>query len=335
MAKLIPNDLVPERNILPSNSLPKSQSGFLHSLTSNAYVMLSLTTVLWAMNAVMARLVVDNVSPMLLVMLRWLIACSVLAVIARGAIKADWPVLRQRLPYIAIMGAFGYTAFNALFYAAGHHTTALNIAILQGSMPVLVLLAGVLVLREMASPIQWIGTALTLLGVAAVASGGDIARLKNFTFNIGDIWLLIACILYSAYTIGLRKRPAVSGLSFFAIMAVAATVSSIPLAYAEYVQGQMLWPTTKGWWLILFIGLGPSLIAQLMFMRGVELIGPLRSGIFINLVPVFGAILAIFILGESFGWHHGVALLLVLGGIAIAERGRKNNVTAPARDTAH
>ena len=119
--------------------------------------MLSLTTLLWAMNAVMARLVVGNVSPMLLVMLRWLIACSVLAVIARGAIKADWPVLRQNLPYIAVMGTFGYTAFNALFYAAGHHTTALNIAILQGSMPVLVLLAGVLVLREIASPIQWIG----------------------------------------------------------------------------------------------------------------------------------------------------------------------------------
>jgi drug/metabolite transporter (DMT)-like permease len=97
----------------------------------------------------------------------------------------------------------------------------------------------------------------------------------------------------------------------------------VPLAAAEFANGAALWPGWKGWLLVLFIGLGPSLLAQLTFMRGVELIGPMRSGVFINLVPVIGPIFAILILGEKFSWHHGLALLLVLGGIWVAEWGRK------------
>jgi drug/metabolite transporter (DMT)-like permease len=109
------------------------------------------------------------------------------------------------------------------------------------------------------------------------------------------------------------------------LLAAAAVITSIPLAAIEAWQGAALWPTWQGWLLIIFIALGPSLLSQLMFMRGVQLIGPLRSGIFINLVPVVGPLFAVLILGETFAWHHGVALVLVLGGIWIAERGRHSN----------
>jgi drug/metabolite transporter (DMT)-like permease len=302
--------------------LPTPAARLFQTLTGNAYLMLLAAMMLWAMNTVAARLAVGNISPMLLVLLRWVLACAVLMVIAREPLRKDWPVLRTRLPFIFIMGALGYTAFNALFYVAGHHTTAINIGILQGSMPILVLVAGALALRETANAIQWLGTGFTILGIAVVASGGDLTRLASLRINIGDIYMLIACVLYAGYTVGLRRRPAASSLGFFAVMAGAATITSVPLAAAEFMGGAMLWPTWKGWLLVLFIGLGPSLLAQLTFMRGVQLIGPVRSGIFINLVPVIGPVFAILILGEQFGWHHGLALGLVLGGIAVAERGR-------------
>jgi drug/metabolite transporter (DMT)-like permease len=303
--------------------LPTPVARSFRLITGNAYIMLLTAMLLWAMNTVAARLAVGEISPMLLVLLRWILACGILLVIARDALKADWPLLKTRLPYVFFMGALGYTAFNALFYAAGHHTTAINMGIMQGSMPILVMVTGVMVLREHANIWQWVGTGFTLLGIALVASGGDLSRLKDFTFNIGDIWMLIACLLYAGYTVALRKRPAASGLGFFAVMAAAAAVTSVPLAAGEFMNGAVLWPGWKGWLLVLFIGLGPSLLAQLTFMRGVELIGPMRSGVFINLVPVIGPIFAILILGEKFSWHHGLALLLVLGGIWIAEWGRK------------
>jgi drug/metabolite transporter (DMT)-like permease len=97
-------------------------------------------------------------------------------------------------------------------------------------------------------------------------------------------------------------------------------VTSLPLVAYEMAAGTVQWPTPKGWLIMLFIGLFPSFLAQLFFMRGVELIGPGRAGLFVNLVPVFGALMAVLILGEPFHLYHAAALVFVLGGIFIAER---------------
>jgi drug/metabolite transporter (DMT)-like permease len=303
--------------------LEQTTPGLWQRMTGNAYLMLVLTTLLWGANAVASPMAVGHLSPMTLVFLRWLVACSLLAVIARDAIVQDWPVLKTRLPFVFLMGALGYTAFNCLFYAAGHHTTAINIAILQGAMPVLVIVAGIVAYREVPNAIQWTGALVTLLGVCVIAAGGDLKALSALQFNRGDLLILVAGVLYAGYTVGLRNRPKVSALGFFAFMAGAAAVTSIPPAIAEIMLGQAVWPTAKGWLLILFIGLGPSLLAQLMFMRGVQLIGPGRTGVFLNLVPVFGPLLAVLILGEKFHVYHGVSLVLVLGGIWVSEQGRK------------
>jgi drug/metabolite transporter (DMT)-like permease len=136
--------------------------------------------------------------------------------------------------------------------------------------------------------------------------------------------MLIACALYAGYTLALRRRPAVSGLAFFTAMALSAAVTSLPLLAWEIAQGAAQWPTPKGWLIVLFIALFPSLVSQLSFMRSVELIGPQRAGLFVNLVPVFGALMAVTILGEPFGWYHGAALALVIGGILVAETAKKS-----------
>lgn len=297
-------------------------SSLYQRLSGNAYLLLFLTTFFWAGNAVASPLAVGHLSPMTLVLMRWIIVMVVLAVIARDAIAADWPVLKKHLPYLFVMGACGYTAFNTLFYAAGHHTTAINISILQGAMPVVVMVVGLLAFRERTTLLQWAGVAVTMLGVVAVASEGDVRRLAALTFNHGDLLIIGATWLYAVYTVALRRRPQVSALGFFAFMAGAAVATSIPLAVYEISSGKALWPTWQGWLLILYIGLGPSLLSQLMYMRGVQLIGPIRAGIFMNIVPVLGPILAVLILGEGFGWHHAFGLALVLSGIAISERGR-------------
>ena len=121
-------------------------------------------------------------------------------------------------------------------------------------------------------------------------------------------------------TLGLRLRPPVSGLAFFAAMAGAAVLTSLPLLAWEAATGALRWPTAKGWAVLAYVSLGPSLLAQILFMRGVELIGPGRAGVFANLVPIFGAFGAATLLGEAFAPYHAAALALVLGGIWLAER---------------
>jgi drug/metabolite transporter (DMT)-like permease len=287
-----------------------------------AYVLLTLTALCWGANAVFGRLAVGEISPMALVSLRWLGALGLLVAFAHTQVRRDWPAIRERLPFVAAMGAIGFTVFNALFYLAAHWTTAINIGIIQGSIPVFVLIGALVAYRTRVAGLQVAGVLVAMLGVALVAAGGDLARLASLALNFGDVLMIAACALYAGYTLGLSRRPLVSPLSLFTGMAAAAFVTSLPLALAEAALGRFQWPTPAGWLILGLVTLFPSFLAQISFIQGVTLIGPSRAGVFVNLVPVFASILALLILQEPFRLFHAVALALVLGGIWLSEHGK-------------
>jgi drug/metabolite transporter (DMT)-like permease len=291
----------------------------MQSAWANPILLLVLTTLIWAGHSIVGRLAVGQIGPMTLTCLRWGVALVPILVTARPALRRDWPLLRSRWRYLAAMGALGYTAFNALFYLAAHRTSALNLSIIQGAIPALVLIGARLFLGTRFTALQALGAVTTMAGVVAIAAQGDLSRLASFAFNGGDVMIFIAAVLYAGYTIGLRERPRVSGLSLLAGMALAAFVTSVPLMIWEIAAGGFIWPTAAGYATLVYVALGPAFISQIFFMRGVELIGPGRACVFVNLVPAFGAIMAVLILGEPFAAYHVVALLLVIGGIAIAQ----------------
>lgn len=289
-------------------------------LSHRPALLLILTTLIWGSNAVAARLAVGHVSPMVLTTARWSVACIALWLVARRQLVASWPLLRPRWRFLALMGTAGFTGFNALYYTAAHHTSAVNLTIIQGVVPVLVLLGGAAVLRLRVTALQVLGVALTLAGVAVVASRGQWSVLRALDLNPGDLAVLLASLLYAGYTLGLRARPAVSPLVFFAAVAGVAALASLPLLAWEVAAGEFFWPTAQGWLVILYVGLLPSFVSQITFIRAVELIGPARAGVFYNLTPVFGPALAVLLLGEPLRAYHVAAVAMVLGGIAVAER---------------
>ncbi|MEP3277759.1 MAG: DMT family transporter [Stappiaceae bacterium] len=298
-------------------------------LYGQPYLLLMMTALFWGGNSIASRLAVSEVSPFVIVFYRWAIVCLLLIALNYKKVRASWPVLKPKLPLLAGMATVGFTGFNAIFYVAGHHTSAINIGILQGSIPVIVLLGAFLLYATPVKPLQIVGTLVTIAGVIVVASAGDIDRLLNLQFGYGDGLMMIACILYASYTLALKRRPEVSGIVLMTVLAFFALITSIPLVAYEIASGEAQMPTGTGWLVILYITLFPSFLAQIFFMRGVELIGPGRAGVFVNLVPVFSAILAIVILNESFLLFHGLALALVLGGIYIAERQKAVPPVAP------
>jgi drug/metabolite transporter (DMT)-like permease len=305
---------------------------WLQRAWANAYLMMVLTTLMWAANAVASRLAIGNISPMMLTSLRWVVVCAVMPLLLRDQIRAHWPTLRASWRFLAVLGTLGLTVFNALMYVAAYSTSAINIGILQGSIPIFVLIGAFLAFRTPISLMQGIGVATTLIGVAVTASRGDIAVLAGLRFVPGDLLMLMACLLYGGFTVGVRQRPAVPGLVFFTALAVFAGLFSLPLLAAEIVLGNAYVPTPEGWLILAFTVIFPSILSQLTFLRAIELIGPGRAGVFVNLVPVFAPILAVLILGEPFGFYHAAALLLVLGGIFSAESGRSlGRRAAPAR----
>jgi drug/metabolite transporter (DMT)-like permease len=294
----------------------------IHNEQLRAGFFLLVATLCWGLNANFSKLAVDQISPMQVVTFRWLGVVLILLLFARENIRRDWPVLRRHLPFLALMGGCGFTLFNALFYVAGHHTSAINIGILQGAVPVFVLIGGFIAFGQRIRPIQAVGVTLTLVGVVIVASGGSLQALAAFSINRGDIFMLIACLIYAVYSLGLSRGPKVSSLGLFAVMAFVAWLVSLPLVITETWMLGWQPPTTLGWIIVALITLLPSLLAQLFFIFGVRLIGPARAGTFYNLVPVFASILAVVLLHEVFELYHALSLLLVLGGIWLSELGK-------------
>lgn len=286
----------------------------------NALVMLGLTTLFWGGNTVAGRLAAGEVSPMVVVFLRWMIVGGILVPLCWKEIRAEWPAIRPYLPRMILMAVFGFVGFNTLFYIAATRTTAVNLGIIQGSIPIIVLLGAMLAFGTRVRLLQVLGILVTLAGVTLIASQGHLETLRTLSINPGDGIMLIACLLYSGYTLALRNRPKTSGLVFFAVLAGISVLASLPGLAFEIATGSAQAPSVKGWLVVLYIAIFPSCLSQIFFMRGVELIGPARAGVFVNLVPIFAAVLAVSILGEPFEWHHGLALAMVLGGIWLSER---------------
>jgi drug/metabolite transporter (DMT)-like permease len=283
-------------------------------------VLLTLTAIFWAGNTVAGRLAVGNVSPMMLVFLRWVMVLAVLWPLYGREVVAHWPKVRPRIGRIVGMAILGFTGFNVLFYTAAHYTSAINIGILQGSVPVVVLAGAFLLHGTRPALMQIAGVLTTSVGVVVVATQGAPLAILDIGLNRGDLAMLLACGLYAFYTVALRDRPDMPGTAFFTLLALVAALTSIPPLMVEAaIQGLTL-PTWQGWLVILYVAIFPSCLAQLFYVRGVDLIGPGRAGVFTNLVPVFSAILAVVLIAEPFAAFHGIALALVIGGIWLAQR---------------
>ncbi|MDR3496582.1 MAG: DMT family transporter [Ancalomicrobiaceae bacterium] len=300
--------------------MSSERAASIRSLAGHPYLLLALATLFWGGNAVASRLAIGHVSPMTLSFTRWVISCAIVVVAARRQVAADWPVLRARLPYLAVLAGTGFLGFNALMYFGAYSTTAVNLTILQGAIPVFVLLGGLIAFGTVISRTQGLGVIVTLIGVTLIASKGELATILGLRFATGDVLMIVACACYAAYTVGLARRPQVSALAMFAVLAFLAGLLSLPLLGAEIAAGQSFWPTLRGWEIIAYVALFPSVLSQIFFIRGVEAIGASRAGIFVNLVPVFGAALAVLILNEPFGWYQMTALALVIAGIVWSQR---------------
>ena len=293
--------------------------------THNAYLLLALTTLFWAGNSIAGKLAVGHVSPMIIVVLRWSSVAIALYCFNRKRVAEDWSVVRTRLPYLVVMGTLGFTVFSVAIYYALVYTSALNASILQGSMPLFVFLVSYVLFSSRVVKQQVIGFLLSFLGVGVVAAQGALGNLLTLNVNVGDLLMLVAIIAYAVYTGGLRSKPAMHWTSLMVVLCVAAAITSLPLLAIEMLQGATVLPDARGWLIVLYVVIFPTLLSQIFFIRAVELIGPNRAGLFINLLPVWGALLATTLLGESFHLYHGVALGLILTGIGLAEYGGRRS----------
>lgn len=294
-----------------------------------AYLFLTITMAGWGGNAVAGKLAVGHVSPALLTSLRWSLAMLILLPLALPHLRRQWPVIKANWAILLFLGVVGFALFNNFLYVALIHTTAINAAIEQAATPLVIFIASFALFRQRVAPRQFIGFAISVIGVALVASHGDLSRLLYLDVGFGDAMLLLAVLCYGIYTVCLRWKPELHWLSLMTALAAGAFVGSLPFTLRESLSGNMLLPDTQGWLVILYAAIFPSIVSQVLYIKGNEIIGGNRAGLFFNLVPIFGTFFAVILLRENFHLYHLIALVLVLGGIAISERRSRHPAIQP------
>ena len=304
------------------------KSQILSRAYSSAPFLLFLATLGWGSNTIASRLAVGEVSPMLLIFFRWGFVVVILLSLYWRQMIDEWPIIRPRLKWLLIMGGCGLSLFNAFFYIAAHSTTAVNLGIIQSTMPGMILLGSFMFFGDRINRLQFSGLLLTLLGVGVIVTQGSLEQLMQLTFNHGDLLMIFACSFYAMYTVGLKSRPKISGMVMLAYFSVAAFLMTIPLMIFESLIYGTVMPGVKGIAIVFYIAIIPSFLSQIFFMRGVDLIGPGSAGLYANLVPIFSAIMAVLLLSEEFALFHLAAMLLVFGGIGLFEYQSRRKVNS-------
>lgn len=315
-------------NMMSDDSAQSASGPLISRLWQQAYLLLTVGAVCWAGNAIVGRAAREVVPPMALSFWRWAIALAVVLPFAWPYLRRDWPKLKSAIWVLLPMGIFGIGAFNSMLYTGLQSTTALNGLLIQSAQPAVILAMGALLMRDYVGPWQISGLILSLAGVAVILTRGHPDTLLSLRLNIGDATIAVGLVAWGLYSILLRKRPPVHPLSFFAVTVFIGLLVVVGPAYAvELSSGRRI---DMGWnagLAILYVGIFPSVIAYMFFNRGVELLGSAQAGLFMNVMPVIGAGLAILFLGERLHVFHGIGLALVLMGIIAARRGRQ----APAK----
>jgi drug/metabolite transporter (DMT)-like permease len=287
-------------------------------LFDQPYVLLSLTSLFWAGNTVIGRFMAGHVPPITLAFVRWGGATLILLPFAARHLIRDWPVIRKHAALMLLLAVTGFSVYNTLAYYGLQYTTAINGLLLQSIGPLFVALWSFVLFRDRLTLRQACGIGVSLTGVVVIVCHGSLAVLLAVAFNRGDLMFVVALLIYAFYAAMLRRRPVMHPLSFLAFGMGVGAVVLLPAMVLELASGKTFIVDGESILSFAFICIFPSLLGYLFLNRGIELIGANRSAPFIHLVPVFGSVLAIALLGERFELYHAVGYALVFAGITVA-----------------
>lgn len=280
-----------------------------------------LATIIWSGNFIVARGLTDVVPPVTLALLRWATACCAILPFGLRPLLRDRAILKRRWKYLGITAFLGITLFNSLIYVAGHSTAALNMSLIAITSPLFIMLFARIFLGERVTRSRLAGVSVVICGVVMLVTRGDFARLTGLTFSIGDVWMLCAAMLFGAYTILVRRMPERMEQSAFLLTIFGmGAFMLIPGAMWEWNQGMRFEFTPTLLAVMLYVGVGASLISFWCWNKAVGLIGPSQAGIVYYSLPLFCGVEAVILLGEPVSWVHLASGVLILGGIRVATK---------------
>jgi drug/metabolite transporter (DMT)-like permease len=288
--------------------------------TLPAFLMVAVAPMCWAGNIVLAKGVATLIPPAALAFWRWAVAFLILLPLTWPYVRRDWKTAKAGWRILALLALFGVTSFNTLLYMAMHTTTAINGALIQTSMPAVIIVISMILYGERVSWIQAAGVTLCVVGAGVVVLKGRWQALVDMALVQGDLIMVVAVVLYALYSALLPKRPNMHPMSFLTYTFGLGCLGLLPFYLWEMsaVGTFVLTPGVAG--SIGYVAIFPSIVAYFCWNRGVAVIGANRTGLFINLIPVFAAVLAVIFLGESLKAFHLAGMALIVAGVVMFNR---------------
>lgn len=285
------------------------------------YLLLIIATASWGGNWVASRAVIHDVTPFALVFWRWFLAGLIMLPFVAGHARRDLPIALKHWRWIVFFGLTGPAAFPIFGYLGIRYTTAVNAALLNSSVPLFTIPIAWLILRHTVRGRQAAGLLLSLAGVLAILSAGEIGTLAMLSFNPGDVLILSAVVLWALYTVMLYRRPAIHPFSFFFFTMLVAIAVCVPFYAIELLAGDTFAIEPRTLAAVGYLALFPSVVAFICWNHAVPLVGPNVASFFYPAAPVFASLSAIVVLGEQLHAYHFAGFLLVLVGLFLSSSG--------------
>lgn len=285
-------------------------------------LLLILATLLWGGNFVIGRAVAGDIPPITLAFLRWCVAFIVFLPIAYSRVKREWHMIKANWPAVIVMAITGVACFNTLVYIGVYYTTSINASLMNSSTPIIIYILSFIFLKERLSKFQLFGTALSLAGVIFILSKGSLETLLSFSFNKGDLIVLIAVFCWGVYSLLVKQYAGrLPGYSTFLVTIALGVMMLLPFTIYELMTTsvEIVWsPSTIG--AILYVGIIASIVAFLSWNNGVVALGANKASIYLNFIPLFATIFAVLFLDEDLLLAQLIGGLAVICGVLLANK---------------
>jgi drug/metabolite transporter (DMT)-like permease len=295
----------------------------LRAVRQHPYLLLSGAALLWAGNFVLGRAMRGHVPPVGLAFWRWGLALAILLVLQGRRLVASREAILRRWGVVTALGVLGVGNFNLFLYLGLQRTTATNALLLNAAAPAFILAISFAAGQGRPTGRMLLGVLLSLAGVATILARGRLASLSGLGLNAGDLWVLAAVLSWSVYTVLLARRPRdVEPMVLLTALVLVGTAWIAPFYAWEIAQGARMTLDLPTVATVLYVGIFASLVAYAFWNAGVARAGASRAGVSLNLMPAFGTVLAVLLLGEPFQAFQAAGIALIVGGVTLVQLGR-------------
>ena len=298
----------------------------MFSKDKKAYIFLILTTLFWSGNFIVGKAAsLFEIPPFTLNFYRWTFAWLILAPFTLKEIFIKKNYILANIKLIVILGITSITIFNSIVYYSLNFTQVISGVLMISTIPVMIIVFCWLFKIEKTNAYQILGVVFSLFGVVVIITKADLTVLLNLNFNKGDLWMVVAMFSWAMYSVLLRKKKLeISQLSLLQTIISAGLIFLFPAYLIELSLGYKASIHLPFVLTLTYVVLFPGLASFIFWIKGISIIGSNRAGIFLHLMPIFSTMLAIFIFKEQFMIYHSIGALLIITGIILASKKKKN-----------